>query len=230
MAELVFFAGTMDCGKSTLAMQMDYTHARRGRRGLIYTQHDRAGDAKISSRLGLSRAAIEVGPGTDFWADVTQRRMRGWVVDYLVCDEAQFYSATQVDHLARLVDELDIDVFTFGIMTDFRTRMFAGSARLVELADRVETLQVQALCWCGRRATHNARTVGGRMVIDGEQVVVADTGSSAQVAYEVLCRRHHVRRLTAAAARAVTPSPDTLSLDGFGVDAKTRGLPGVDGD
>lgn len=225
MAELVFFAGTMDCGKSTLAMQMDYTHARRGRRGLIYTQHDRSGAAVLSSRLGLTKPAIEVRPETDFWVDVSQRRMRGAVVDYLVCDEAQFYSAAQVDQLARLADEIGLDVFAFGIMTDFRTRMFPASARLVELADRVETLQVQALCWCGRRATHNARTVDGQMVTDGEQVVVGDTGSGGTVAYEVLCRRHHVRRLTAAAARAVTPSPDTLTLDGLAVDAEACGLP-----
>lgn len=228
MAELVFFAGTMDCGKSTLAMQMDYTHARRGRRGLIYTSNDRSGDAVISSRLGLSLAAIEVGPQTDFWTDVNQRRVHGAVVDYLVCDEAQFYSAVQVDQLARLADEVGVDVFAFGIMTDFRTRMFPGSARLVELADRVETLQVQALCWCGRRATHNARTVDGRMVTDGAQVVVGDTGSGGTVAYEVLCRRHHMRRWTAAAARAVTPSPDTLTLDGITVEVEASGLPALE--
>lgn len=210
MAELVFFAGTMDSGKSTLAMQMDYTHARRGRRGLIYTQRDRAGEAVISSRLGLSVTAIEVGPETDFWADVTRRRMSGAVVDYLICDEAQFYTATQVDQLARISDDIDVDVFAFGIMTDFRTRLFPGSARLVELADRVETMQVHALCWCGDRATHNARTVDGQMVTDGEQVVVGDTESAGEVAYEVLCRLHHTRRMTAAAARAVAPSPDTL--------------------
>ncbi len=216
MAELVFFAGTMDCGKSTLAMQMDYTHARRGRRGLIYTQRDRGGDARISSRLGMSVPAIEVEPTTDFWTDVTRRRMAGQVVDYLVCDEAQFYTAAQVDQLARITDEIEVDVFAFGILTDFRTRLFAGSARLVELADRMETMPVQALCWCGAVATHNARTVGGQMVTAGEQVVVGDTDAGRELAYEVLCRRHHRRRMTATAARAATPSPDTLTLSGLG--------------
>lgn len=210
MAELVFFAGTMDSGKSTLAMQMDYTHARRGRRGLIYTRGDRAGAAVISSRLGLSVTAIEVGPRTDFWTDVARRRLGGAVVDYLICDEAQFYSPAQVDQLARITDEIGVDTFAFGIMTDFRTRLFPGSARLVELADRVETMQVRALCWCGQRATHNARTVDGQMVTDGQQVVVGDTESTGEVSYEVLCRLHHTRRMTAATARAVTPSPDTL--------------------
>ena len=80
-------------------------------------------------------------------------------------------------------------MFAFGIITDFRTRLFPGSRRLVELADKVQVLQVEALCWCGERATHNARTVNGEMVVEGEQVVVGDTFSADAVAYEVLCRR-----------------------------------------
>lgn len=83
-------------------------------------------------------------------------------IDFLICDESQFYVARQIDQLAKIVDELSIDVFCFGILTDFRTRLFSGSSRLVELADRVLPLQVEALCWCGARATHNARTEDGR--------------------------------------------------------------------
>ncbi|PZR53813.1 thymidine kinase [Xylanimonas oleitrophica] len=201
MAELVFFSGTMDSGKSTLALQTDYNHAARGRTGLVFTRHDRAGAARISSRLGLEVGALEADESTDFWEVVDAERRRGRLVDYVVCDEAQFYSPQQVEQLARLVDEVEIDVFAFGITTDFRTRLFPGSARLLELADRTEILQVPALCWCGRRATHNARTVDGVMVVEGEQVVVGDTGADAVVAYEVLCRRHHMRRMTATAAR-----------------------------
>jgi thymidine kinase len=84
---------------------------------------------------------------------------------------------------------------------------------LVELADRVEVLQVEALCWCGARATHNARTVGGVMVVEGAQVVVGDVNQSAdEIGYEVLCRRHHRRRMTAATARAAALSPDVLPV------------------
>jgi thymidine kinase len=98
---------------------------------------------------------------------------------------------------------MEIDIFAFGITTDFRTRLFPGSARLIELADRIDVLQVQSLCWCGARATHNARTVDGVMVTEGEQVVIGDVGpfEPADVAYEVLCRRHHMRRMTALTAR-----------------------------
>ena len=212
MAELAFFSGTMDSGKSTLALQMDHNHAVRGRGGVLYTRNDRAGQSVLSSRLGLQHPAVEVTDDTDFWDDVVQRRTRGERVDYLVCDEVQFYTPTQVEQLAQLVDEMGVDVYAFGITADFRTRLFPGSARLVELADRVEVLQVQTLCWCGARATHNARTVNGTMVVEGEQVMVGDTGGAAEIGYEVLCRRHHMRRMTMSVARAVATSPQTLAL------------------
>lgn len=211
MAALVFFSGTMDCGKSTLALQMDYNHRARGRAGLIYTRHDRAGEAVISSRLGLAVSAIEVTDRTNFWDEVVARRTAGERVDYLICDEAQFFSAEQVDQLVMVVDELAVDVFAFGITTDFRSKLFPGSARLVEVADRIERLQVETLCWCGQRATHNARTIGGLMVVEGDQVVVGDTAGEDVVAYEVLCRRHHFQRLTARRARAAELSPRTLA-------------------
>lgn len=225
MAELAFFSGTMDCGKSTLALQMDYNHRRRGRRGLTFTRHDRAGGGLLSSRLGLQVGAREVGAEMDFWDVLVGVQTEGGRVDYLVCDEAQFYTAAQVEQLARIVDEMEIDVFAFGITSDFRTELFPGSKRLIELADRVEVLQVQALCWCGRRATTNARVVNGVMVTEGEQVVVGDvagadagTGSGSgevveTVQYEVLCRRHYMRRMTSHAAAAAAISPEVLPFD-----------------
>ncbi len=121
--------------------------------GVIFTRDDRAGEGKLSSRLGLVTEAV---------------------------------------------------VFAFGITTDFRTKLFPGLQRLIELADRLEQLQVEALCWCGARATHNARTVGGEMVVEGAQVVVGDVNRPAEkIGYEVLCRLHHRRRMTS----AVLPVP-----------------------
>ncbi|GGO69287.1 thymidine kinase [Nocardioides deserti] len=214
MAELHFFTGTMDSGKSTLALQTNHNHAARGRAGRIFTANDRAGQAQISSRLGLTHEALEVGPDFDFWRYVVESLTHGGRIDYLICDEAQFYTRDQVDQLAKVVDELQIDVFAFGILTDFRTALFEGSQRLVELADRMNVLQVEALCWCGKRATHNARTENGAMVVEGEVIVVGDVDDAstapADVAYEVLCRQHHRRRLTAARAKAVSLAPEPL--------------------
>ncbi len=215
MADLIYFSGPMDCGKSTLALQLDHTHASSGRAGRRFTCHDRSGDARITTRLGLSRPAIEVTDEFDFWSYIVGELTNARRVDYLICDEAQFYRPAQIDQIARVVDDLQLDGFAFGILTDFRTEMFPGSRRLVELCDRMEVLQVAPLCWCGRRATHNARTVDGVMVTTGSQVVVGDTRRPGEpqpeVAYEVLCRQHHRRRMPRAVARA-TLNPDPLPL------------------
>ena len=244
MAELIFFSGTIDCGKSTLALQMDYNHRARVRGGVRFSRNDRAGESRISSRLGLETDAVEVVDSTDFWEEVMFRRTQGQRVDYLICDEAQFYTPEQVEQLAKVVDEIDVDVFAFGITADFRTRLFPGSQRLIELADRVQVLQVEALCWCGRRATHNARTVDGVMVTEGAQVVVGDVdmvveaavpeaGHVPVVGYETLCRRHFMRRVTAHGASLMAQQDQLLPFDvdaclwhGSGGPGEGRGIHG----
>jgi thymidine kinase len=212
VAELQFFTGTMDSGKSTLALQTNHNRAARGLVGQMFTTLDRAGRSVLTSRLGLQHQAVEVDADFHFWRYVVAALTRGERLDYLICDEAQFYTRDQVEQLAKVVDELQIDVFAFGILTDFRSELFPGSARLVELADHMFVLQVEALCWCGKRATHNARTENGEMVVEGEVIVVGDVEphESPDVAYEVLCRQHHRRRMTAARAKAVSLGAEPL--------------------
>ncbi|MFD3931882.1 thymidine kinase [Streptomyces sp. NPDC058614] len=213
MPELVFFSGTMDCGKSTLALQIGHNRSARGLQGVIFTRDDRAGEGKLSSRLGLVTEAVEATESMDLYGYLVDQLSKGGRVDYVIVDEAQFLAPDQIDQLARVVDDLGLDVFAFGITTDFRTKLFPGSQRLIELADRIEALQVEALCWCGARATHNARTVGGEMVVEGAQVVVGDVNRPVgEIGYEVLCRRHHRRRMTSGSAHASVLSPDVLPV------------------
>jgi thymidine kinase len=200
-AHLRFFHGPMDCGKSTLALQVDHNQSRQGRSGLLVTQGDRSAQPRISSRVGLAAPAVEIDAGTDLRLLVRQRWAAGHGVDYLIVDEAQFLAPAQVDQLAELVDESHVDVYAFGLTTDFRARLFPGTQRLLELADDVERIQVEVLCWCGLPGLLNARVVDGAMVREGETVVVADTavpvpqddGAPAAVRYQVLCRGHYLR-------------------------------------
>jgi len=190
-----FFHGPMDCGKSTLALQLHYNHSRQGRFGMLLTKLDRSGPARISSRIGISRTAVEVSDEQDIGELVRATWARGRRVDYLIVDEAQFFSSDQIDQLAVLADDVQVDVYAFGIATDFRGRLFPGSARLFELADEVSPLQVEVLCWCGRIGRFNGRVVGGKIVREGATVVVADTQAALanveSVRYQVLCRVHH---------------------------------------
>jgi len=195
MALLRFFHGTMGSGKSTLALQIHHNLARRGLNGLLLTQLDRSGGV-VTSRLGVEADAVQVSPGLDLEKVAIDRG-----ATYVVCDEAQFYEAEQVDQLARLVDLHDVEVWAFGLLTSFRGELFPGTARMLEVADERQELQVEARCWCGARATHNARLVNGVMVLEGNLIAVGDTAvsedaqerldlSTPEVTYELLCRRH----------------------------------------
>lgn len=206
MATLTFSYGTMNCGKSTLALQLHHSHTSEGRRVLLLTRHDREG-ARVTSRVGLSAPAVVVDEDMDLFGLIRDMLRGGDVVDVVICDEAQFYSPAQVDQLSLVVDELDIDVHAFGLLADFTSHLFPGSRRFLELADRRLEIQLDALCWCGRRGTQNARTIDGRIVYTGEQVVV-DDGSA--VTYEVLCREHWRAGVTRATA---DQRPDLETID-----------------
>ncbi len=186
---LRFSFGTMGSGKSTLALQIHHNLSSRDLRGLLCTQLDREG-ARVTSRLGVSATAVDVGPKLDLWDLCHSFATRHGGIDYVVADEAQFYTPDQVEQLAHVADHLDADVLALGLLSDFRGRLFPGSARLLELADERVEVQVEARCWCGARATQNARLVDGRQVYDGDVVVVGDVDHEAEVSYELLCRRH----------------------------------------
>ena len=193
MATLRFSFGTMGSGKSTLALQIHHNLAVRDRQGLLLTKLDRDG-TQVTSRLGVSAPAVEVSPEIDLF-ELAQSRMP---LDFVVCDEVQFYSIAQCDQLARIADDLNVDVYAFGLITDFKGLLFEGTKRMLEVADERVEMQVEARCWCGSRATHNARVVNGIVVYEGETVVVSDTSDVATpmfgdvVRYELLCRRHYV--------------------------------------
>lgn len=194
-----YFHGPMDCGKSTLALQMDHNFTRQGRHGLLLTKLDRTRPGVISSRMGLAQTALEVADDMDLTAVIRQRWSQGQRVDYVIVDEAQFFTPEQVEQLCQMADESQVDVYGFGISTDFRGRLFPGSARWFELADEVQLLQVEVLCWCGRPGRFNARVVHGVIVRTGSTVLVADTAPATdadptgedRVRYQVLCRSHH---------------------------------------
>ena len=174
MAELQFFTGTMDSGKSTLALQTNHNHAARGRVGRIFTTHDRAGEAMLSSRLGLTHDALEVDDDFDFWRYVVDELTHGARIDYLICDEAQFYTPARSSSWPRSSTSCRSTCSRSASSATSAPSCSRARARLVELADRMNVLQVEALCWCGKRATHNARTDNGEMVTEGEVIVVGD--------------------------------------------------------
>ncbi|MFT4137180.1 thymidine kinase [Microbacterium sp.] len=210
MAKLYFRYGAMNSGKSTSLLQAAYNYEERGQHVLLVKPAiDTKGAERISSRLGVARDVdFLIGPDDDVRmlfdehrARVRRRAENALIpesaatgtrpdVACLLVDEAQFLSAAQVDDLLRIVVGDGIPVLAYGIRTDFRTRAFPGSARLLEVAHSLEELKT--ICRCGRKALFNARLVGGRFVFDGDQVAI-DELSADRVTYESMCAQCYLR-------------------------------------
>ncbi|GAA3037137.1 thymidine kinase [Microbacterium dextranolyticum] len=193
MAKLYFRYGAMNSGKSTALLQAAFNYEERGQHVLLAKPEiDTKGADRIASRLGVSRPVdFLIGPDDDVRALVAEHREKlGGDLACVLIDEAQFLAPAQVDDLLRLVVDERIPVLAYGIRTDFQTRAFPGSARLLELAHSLEELKT--ICRCGRKALYNARLVGGRFVFDGDQVAI-DELSHQKVTYESMCAECYLR-------------------------------------
>ncbi|CAN7371609.1 thymidine kinase [Microbacterium sp. LjRoot45] len=211
MAKLYFRYGAMNSGKSTALLQAAFNYEERGQHVLLAKPEiDTKGADRISSRLGVDRLVdFLITPGDDLRAlfGVHRERVRAAAeqealipesaatgarpdVACLMIDEAQFLTPAQVDDLLRIVVEDGIPALAYGIRTDFQTRAFPGSARLMELAHSLEELKT--ICRCGRKALFNARLVGGRFVFDGDQVAI-DELTADRITYESMCAECYLR-------------------------------------
>ncbi|MDD7961797.1 thymidine kinase [Microbacterium thalli] len=197
MAKLYFRYGAMNSGKSTALLQAAYNYEERGQHVLLAKPEiDTKGAGQIASRLGVQRDVdFLIGAGGDVRAIFAEHRARvqadtGSDVACLLIDEAQFLTSPQVDDLLRTVVDENVPVLAYGIRTDFQTRAFPGSARLMELAHSLEELKT--ICRCGRKALFNARLVGGRFVFEGDQVAI-DELAADRVTYESMCAECYLR-------------------------------------
>ena len=102
---------------------------------------------------------------------------------WVLVDEAQFLTPAQVDELAQVVDDFGINVICYGLRTDFRTNLFDGSRRLLEIADTID--EIKSTCTCGRKTIVNARVNSqGEIITEGEQVEIG--GNERYIA---VCRK-----------------------------------------
>lgn len=176
MAKLYFRYGAMGSSKTANAIMVDYNYRERGQRSLILKPKldTRDGARIIRSRSGLQASCL-------FFEELPSIDPRDY--DCIIVDEAQFLNKAQVQQLVDIVDEMDVPVICYGLRADFQQNLFEGSKWLLAWADSIE--EIKTVCWCGRKATCNARISGGKVIKDGEQILLG--GSEAYVA---LCRKH----------------------------------------
>jgi len=190
MAKLYFYYASMNAGKSTTLLQADFNYRERGMETMLWTAalDDRYDAGVITSRIGLQADAHKFTPDTDLWVEVTAEHAARPIA-CLLLDEAQFLTRDQVLQLARLADEANIPVVTYGLRTDFQAELFPGSAALLGIADTL--VELKAVCECGRKATMNLRVdAAGNAVKEGAQTEIGGNDR-----YVALCRKHFMEKV-----------------------------------
>jgi thymidine kinase len=185
MAKLYFHYSTMNAGKSTSLLQASHNYREGGMATYLMTARldNRAGKARIASRIGIGQNADTFAPGEDLFAKIEAQLARGAIACIFI-DEAQFLTKAQVWQLARTVDDLGVPIMCYGLRVDFQGNLFPGSAALLAWAD--EMREVRTICQCGKKATMVVRKgPDGTVIRDGDQVQIGGNES-----YISLCRRH----------------------------------------
>ena len=176
MAKLYFKYGAMGSSKSANALMARFNYEERGQKALMVKPalENRDGAKIVASRSGLQAECT-------FIEDLTREMAKGY--DCIVVDEAQFLTKAQVQLLVDIVDKENVPVICYGLRADFQGNLFEGSQWLLAWADSIE--EIKTVCWCGKKATYNARLSDGRVVKEGEQVLLGGNES-----YIALCRKH----------------------------------------
>lgn len=178
MAKLYFRYGAMGSSKTANALMVRHNYAEKHQNAVLLKPalENRDGARKIRSRIGLEADCELV---EEF---LEKRDFSG--IDAVIVDECQFLTSAQVNQLSDIVDFEGIPVLCYGLRTDFMGNFFEGSKRLMEIADVIE--EVPTVCWCGKRAQFNARVCNGKIVHEGEQIMMGGNES-----YISLCRKHY---------------------------------------
>ena len=186
MAKLYFKYGAMGSSKTAQALITKYNYEENDLNvWLIKPSADtRDGVQTLRSRIGLEAQVDVIAPEVDIYARFLGGKARR--SDVIIVDECQFLTEKQIDQLRTIVDEHNIPVMCFGLRTDFQTRLFPGSRRLMEVADTIQ--EIKTICDCGAKATVNARINDGYIVTEGAQVVLGGNDS-----YIAMCHKCYIR-------------------------------------
>ena len=185
MAQLYYRYSTMNAGKSIELIKVAYNYEERGKHvmTLVPAIDNRYGTGLITSRIGIQREAMVVSDDTNI-LELYMRENEKQHIDCILIDESQFLKKHHIQELVEIVDSCDVPVLAYGLKNDFRNELFEGSYYLLIYADKIE--EIKTICWCGRKATMVARVVDGRIVKQGEQIVVGGNDM-----YISLCRKHY---------------------------------------
>lgn len=187
MAKLYFKYGAMGSSKTAQALITKYNYEENDLKvWLIKPSADtRDGVDVLRSRIGLEAQVQIITPNTDVYQLFCAEQKD--TCNVIIVDECQFMTPEQIDQLRNIVNDFNVPVMCFGLRTDFQTKLFPGSMRLMEVADTIQ--EIKTICDCGSKATVNARIDGdGYIVTQGAQVFLG--GNDAYIA---MCHKCYIR-------------------------------------
>lgn len=185
-AKLFFWYGAMGAGKSMEIIKVAYNYRERGMDVMIFNfiWDTRFWSGKVASRSGIALDSFSFDENTDLY-DIIKKQAEQKRLSCILLDEAQFLKASQVDDLSRVVIDFNIPVMCYGLKTNFQTKLFEGSKRLLEIASSIEELKT--VCWCGSKAIINARIHEWKVVREWVEIQIGGNES-----YISLCLEHHL--------------------------------------
>ncbi|ATI17369.1 thymidine kinase [Aeromonas phage AS-szw] len=185
MSSLHFHHSAMNAGKSSHLLQVAYNYEERGMGVLVLKPCIDTRDGEmVSSRLGVSRPSIMFSNKENL-TDLYLSYKIGKKIDCILIDEAQFMTVEQVKQLAFIVDNYDVPVMCYGLMSDSNGEMFDASRQLVVMAEQI--VEHKTICWCGSKATMNLRVDENGKKVIGDQVCIGGNDR-----YISVCRKHWV--------------------------------------
>ena len=179
MAKLYYYYGAMGSSKTANALMTKFNYGEVGQKALLCkpAMDTRDGDLTVHSRIGLEEECVLL----EEFVKYSEEEVKQY--QCIIVDEVQFATPQQIDFLSDVVDFMDVPVVCYGLRADFQNRLFTGSERLIAIADYIQELKT--VCWCGCKATCNARYNENGIVREGAQVML---GSNDR--YKSLCRKH----------------------------------------
>ena len=190
---LTFYYGVMGSSKTANALIKRFQFQEKGHNVVLLkpsvdTRDDEQINGKkityIKSRIGLKAVAIAIDK-TDSILDVFIEKQL--YPDVVVVDEAQFLTSKQVEQLKDISTLQNINVFCYGLRTDFKTKLFEGSKRLFELADDI--IELKSVCSCGEYAIVNARVnENGEIITEGKQVEIGGNEKYVPMCWKCYCQ------------------------------------------
>ena len=177
MSKLIFKYSTMGAGKSADLLVSRYNFLEKGRNVLLIKSsidNRYKSNEYVMSRLGISAKCDflihENESIRDKFNDIDLS-----FIDFILVDEVQFLNKNQIDELASIVDDYDnITIICYGLRTDFKTNLFEGSKRLIEVCDKI--VEMKSTCKCGKKSIYNMRIdKDGNIVTEGNSIKVGDS-------------------------------------------------------